>query len=164
MAQEEGIADRCHFFVMDAEHTTFEDNTFDIIHCSGCLHHLDLDAAYKELYRILKPGGKIIAEEGLCHNPIIHWYRKLTPKLRTAWEVDHILSRSKIYSSQKYFDGLQMRFFHLFTIAAVPFRKSKLFFKPILKLMELIDAVVLRIPGIRWWAWICVFVLTKKEK
>jgi ubiquinone/menaquinone biosynthesis C-methylase UbiE len=149
---------------MDAEHTTFEDNTFDVILCSGVLHHLDLDAAYKELYRIIKPGGKVIAIEGLCHNPVIHLYRKMTPKCRTSWEVDHILSRQKIRSSLKYFDEVQPRCFHLFTICAVPFRKSKWFFKPVLKLMELIDAVVLRIPGIRWWAWICVFVLTKKKK
>jgi ubiquinone/menaquinone biosynthesis C-methylase UbiE len=160
-AEQAGIADLCHFINGDAEHTPFEENTFDLIYCSGCLHHLDLDAAYKELHRILKPNGIVIAEEGLNHNPIIHTYRKLTPKLRTAWEVEHILSRKKILSSQKYFTNLHIRCFHLFTIVAVPFRKTFLF-KPILTLMEMIDSVVLRIPGIKWWAWICVFTMSKK--
>jgi len=162
-AEQAGVAEHCHFIVGDAEHTSFEESSFDLIFCSGCLHHLELDAAYKELHRILKPGGIVIAEEGLNHNPIIHTYRRLTPKLRTAWEVEHILSRRKILSSQRYFVELNIRCFHLFTIAAVPFRKTFLF-KPVLALMEAIDSIVLRIPCIKWWAWICVFSMSKKRE
>jgi len=162
-AKEEGIDEHCRYFVMDAEHTTFEDNTFDIIYCSGCLHHLELEAAYKELSRILKPDGKIIAMEALAHNPVIHAYRKLTPKIRTSWEVDHILSYGRIKLSKRYFSGLDTKMFYLFSLVAVPFRKTFLF-KPVLTVMEWVDAVVLRISGIRWWAWQCVFVLTKPKK
>jgi len=163
-AAEKGLSETCRFFVMDAEHTTFADNSFDMIYCNGVLHHLDLDAAYKELARLLRPHGKIVAAEGLSHNPIIHTYRKLTPKLRTAWEMEHILSRGRIRQSKQYFDGLETRFFHLFTIAAAPFRKSPWLFNPVLTVMEWVDAVVLRIPGFRWWAWQCVFCMTKPKK
>ncbi|MFM7032339.1 MAG: class I SAM-dependent methyltransferase, partial [Bacteroidota bacterium] len=71
---------------MNAEILEFEDNTFDIIVGSAILHHLDLDKAYKELHRCLKPGGKAVFIEPTGHNPLLNWYRKLTPQLRTVDE------------------------------------------------------------------------------
>lgn len=38
----------------------FEDNTFDIVHSNGVIHHTDdYEKCIKELYRVLKPGGKL---------------------------------------------------------------------------------------------------------
>jgi ubiquinone/menaquinone biosynthesis C-methylase UbiE len=84
LARDAGVEKVCFFKVMDAEHTEFPDQTFDIIHEYGALHHLELSAAFKELARILKPGGKVVCTEALRHNPFIHWYRQRTPQLRTA--------------------------------------------------------------------------------
>ena len=56
--EEAGFGHRASVYVMDAENLAFADNTFDIIVCSGVLHHLDLERAYYELARVLKPGGK----------------------------------------------------------------------------------------------------------
>ena len=93
----------CEFQVMDAEHTEFSDGTFDVIHEYGALHHLDLPVAFRELSRILKPDGKLVCTEALRHNPLIHWYRKRTPHLRTQWEVEHILGIPEIESGKDYF-------------------------------------------------------------
>ena len=151
-ARERGVDKNITFHVMDAEHTDFDDNTFDIIVCCGVLHHLDLDAAYKELARVLKPDGCVLAVEALAHNPIIHYYRKMTPRLRTAWEVDHILTVPKIQKASKYFDDINIRFFHLFGIAAIPFRKW-FFFKPLLAVLDTVDSIVLKIPFVNRMAW-----------
>jgi ubiquinone/menaquinone biosynthesis C-methylase UbiE len=44
--------------VADAEHLPFGDNSFDIIYSWGVLHHSpDTAKAFKEVYRVLKPGG-----------------------------------------------------------------------------------------------------------
>ena len=91
-AQDLGVGDKCRFEVMDGENMTFPDNTFDISVEYGALHHVDLEKAMSELSRVMKPGGEMICVEALRHNPIIHWYRKRTPHLRTEWEVEHILS------------------------------------------------------------------------
>lgn len=44
----------------DMERLTYEDNSFDIVHCSNALDHcFDPRAAIKEMIRVCKPGGWI---------------------------------------------------------------------------------------------------------
>jgi ubiquinone/menaquinone biosynthesis C-methylase UbiE len=160
---DNGFADRSQMQVMDAENLSFADDTFDVIVCSGVLHHLDLEQAYPELARVLKPKGKILCLEAIAHNPVFRLYRKRTPKLRTAWEVDHILGRQDIGKATSHFKSVDIRFFHLCTIAAVPLRKSR-WFGPVLSVCETIDSLLMRIPGLRWWAWQMVFELSQPRK
>lgn len=155
LADEAGVADICEFAVMDAEHTEFADGTFDIIHEYGALHHLDLDAAFAELSRILKPDGKMICTEALRHNPLIHWYRKRTLHLRTQWEVEHILGIPEIRSGNRFFKQVDVSTFHLAVLAAVPFRKTSLF-NPILSLLEQVDRFILSLPFAQKMAWVAV--------
>ena len=54
-AENQGVSDKVTFHVMDAEATTFPDDHFDYAVINGILHHLDLEKAYSELARILKP-------------------------------------------------------------------------------------------------------------
>lgn len=158
-AENAGVAARCHFQVMDAEHTSFPDHTFDVIVCSGVLHHIDLNRAYPELARILKPDGAILCVEAMRHNPVIQWYRRRTPHLRTAWEVDHILGVPDIIHAKRYFGRVHSRFFHLFTIPAIWVRGP--LFPFVLRVGEVIDSFVLRLPGIRRMAWQAVFELSR---
>ena len=155
LAKVAGVNAVCEFSVMDAEHTEFADGTFDIIHEYGALHHLDLPAAYAELSRILKPDGKLVCTEALRHNPLIHWYRKRTPQLRTQWEVEHILGIPEIESGQKYFSALDFRTFHLAALAAVPLRRVS-FFEPLLRFLNLADRVLLAFPFLNRMAWVAV--------
>ncbi len=152
-----------HFQVADAENTGFDDDSFDFITEYGALHHLDLPKAYREMARILRPDGKIICNEVLAHNPLIHGYRRLTPKLRTPWEVEHILRRKDFNIAREYFGKVELHFFHLSTLLAVPFRKTFLF-SPMLSLMEAIDSVVLKVPGLKWQAWQVVFTMSEPKK
>lgn len=47
---------------MDAQKLDFPDNTFDFVCAHGCLMHMpDTQGAIKEIYRVLKPGGKVYA-------------------------------------------------------------------------------------------------------
>jgi ubiquinone/menaquinone biosynthesis C-methylase UbiE len=159
-----GLADRATFSVGDAEHTGFPDSSFDVILCNGVLHHLDVSTAYPELARILKPGGAVLCVEALAHNPVFQLYRRLTPHMRTAWEVDHILSRREINLARQFFDRVDPHFFHLADLAAVPLRGVPGVFPLALSALDAVDKVILRIPGLRWWAWQCLFVLTKPKK
>lgn len=163
LARAAGVGDTCEFSVMDAENTTFGDETFDVIHEYGALHHLDLPSAFAELSRIIKKDGKLVCTEAIRHNPIIHWYRTRTPQLRTEWEVEHILGFPEIKSGRKYFDKINHRSFHLVGLAAVPFRKM-FFFKVLLGLFNLIDRVLLVLPYLRRMAWIAVVVYKHPKK
>jgi SAM-dependent methyltransferase len=155
--------DDAQFVVGDAEATDFPDNMFDIIVCNGVLHHLDVNRAFPELARILKPTGKIIAMEPLGYNPVIQMYRRLTPRLRTEWEADHILSNRDLKLARKYFEGMSLTFFHLATLFAIPFIRTS-FFGRLLAVLERVDRVILRVPAVRLMAWQVVFVLSIPRK
>jgi len=126
-AKEDGVSERTRFLVMDAENLAFPDRAFDFIVCNGVLHHLDLEKAYPELSRVLKPGGQIICLEALGYNPLIQLYRKLTPRLRTAWEAKHILTMKQVAQARTYFVKVDVKFYYLFSILAVPLRKMPIF-------------------------------------
>ena len=163
LAESEGVGNICEFSVMDAENMEFADNTFDVIHEYGALHHLELQSAFAELSRTLKPTGRLVCTEAMRHNPLIHWYRNRTMHLRTEWEVEHILGVPELKTGQNHFSGMHMRMFHLFALGAVPFRKF-FFFKPLLTILEAIDTVVLMLPGIRRMAWVSVVEYSKPNK
>jgi ubiquinone/menaquinone biosynthesis C-methylase UbiE len=159
-AEQRGIS--AQFAVMDCENLEFPDNTFDLINVSGVLHHLDVKRAYSEMARVLKPTGTVLCVEALRHNPIFHAYRLLTPHLRTAYEARHILRRQDVLAALKHFGTVEWRFFHLASLVAVPFRKTRVF-KPVLSALETIDSALLKVTPIRWWAWQIAFVLSNPK-
>lgn len=149
------------FYVMDAENTQFEKNTFDIIVGTGIIHHLDLKSIYSETSRILNENGHAVFIEPLGHNPIINLYRKLTPNIRTVDE--HPLVRKDLRLLKKYFSNVKIQYFSLFTLLAVPFRNS-IIFNPLFTILHLMDKVILKIPLIREWAWVAVIHAHKPIK
>lgn len=156
--QDAGLAERTSFQVMDAEKLAFPDRSFNSILCAGVLHHLDLDRAYQELSRVVTQDGEVMCLEALAHNPAIQLYRRLTPHLRTAYEAKHILRMQDVRLARKYFRDVEVRFFHLATLAAVPFRNSR-HFDRLLSLLERVDAALLKVPGLQTQAWMVMFVL-----
>jgi ubiquinone/menaquinone biosynthesis C-methylase UbiE len=77
--------------VADAENLPFEDQKFDIIYSWGVLHHTpNTELAFKEVFRILKPGG--ILKAMIYHIP--SW---------TGWMlwVQHALLKAKLFQPVK---------------------------------------------------------------
>lgn len=161
-AEAAGVGDRCYFVQGDCEATELPDASIDVILCSGMLHHLDLQRAYPELHRILKPGGRILGAEALAHNPVIQLYRELTPDLRTEWEKRHILKQSDIDLATRWFRAGETRYWHLGALLAVPFRHWSVF-RPLLRMLQAVDRAMLSIPGIRLMAWFVTFELILPE-
>lgn len=163
LAKANGVSKKTSYVVQDAEKTEFEDNSFDIITEYGALHHLDFEKSMQELVRIIRPDGKIICNEALGHNPLIHLYRKMTPKLRTAWEVEHIIKKKNFEIVKNYFNNIELHFYHLATLMGVPLRNTKPF-PPVLSLLETIDSILLKLPVIKWQAWQIVFIMSSPKK
>lgn len=157
-ALDHGVAGKTTFRVMDCENLDFADNSFDVICEAGVLHHLDLERVLPEVSRVLSPGGKMICTEALVHNPFFQAYRRLTPHLRTEWETNHILSVDQILSAKRYFRKVDVHYFHLASLAAVPFRRFPKVFDRLLSGLERVDNALLSVPAIGRFAWMAVCV------
>ena len=157
------VSDKCEFQVMDGEQMSFADNSFDLAVEYGALHHVELDTALSELARVMKPEAKMMCIEAMRHNPLIHWYRKRTPHLRTEWEVEHILGVESFDVMKKYFNKIDVKYFHLASLALVPFRKTFLF--PLLiPVFNAIDSVLLSNKFIGKYGWIMAVELSEPKK
>ena len=108
--------------VDNCEKTKFNDNSFDIIYGSGILHHLDISLCLKEMYRLLKPGGRFLFIEPLGTNPLINFYRKLTPKSRSKDE--HPLINDDFELIKENFYKLRIKYYGFFTLIFFPLYKS----------------------------------------
>jgi SAM-dependent methyltransferase len=53
----------------NAERLPYRDGTFDVVYGSSVLHHLHLDPALAEAYRVLRAGGRIVFAEPNMLNP-----------------------------------------------------------------------------------------------
>lgn len=53
----------------NAEQMPYPAAEFDTVYGSSVLHHLDLDAALREIHRVLKPGGRMVFAEPNILNP-----------------------------------------------------------------------------------------------
>ena len=87
LAKNNGFLEKnFNFKVMDAHKLEFEENKFDLVIGNGILHHLDKIVAIKSIYKVLKPGGRLVFKEPLADNPLLKIFRFFTPKARTEDE------------------------------------------------------------------------------
>lgn len=154
-----------NFISMDCEKLSFEDNKFDIIFDGGSFSSLDLNNALPELSRVLKPDGFLIGIETFAHNPVANLKRELNKLLgkRTGWAASHIFSLKDIELSKKYFDDVKIYYFHTLSWIAIPFLKIK-FFQSVLKILEVADRALIKIPFLRKYSFKVVFVFSKPKK
>jgi SAM-dependent methyltransferase len=146
------------FSVMNAEAMSFPDDSFDLVFGKGIIHHLDIESAYRQVSRVLVPGGKAIFLEPMGHNPVINWYRSRTPALRTPDE--HPLLMADIALARTHFSKVDARYYGLATLAQVPFRDSAVA-APLTAALRGMDELLLRLPGLRRNAWFVLLTLTK---
>jgi SAM-dependent methyltransferase len=91
--------------MQDGAAAPFADGRFDIVTISAVLHHVppaERPAVYRELGRVLKPGGRIYVFEHNPRNPLVRWVIARTPidanaVLLDAREVRHGLLDSARY-------------------------------------------------------------------
>ena len=154
-AYKEGVSDNTYFVQGDCENTGLPANCIDLAICSGMLHHLDLSCALYELKRILKPSGIVLVIEALNHNPLIRFYRNITPQMRTQWEKNHILSYREIAFASRFFDVKDIRHWHLFSVAGAYIPQA-------LPFLDAVDRIVLRTPILKKMSWMVTFEMHKR--
>jgi SAM-dependent methyltransferase len=83
VARKNILNSNVEFIIDNAYQMTFDDQTFNSVIGSSVLHHLDVDSALKEIYRVLKPGGHIAFTEPNMLNPQIALQKNI-PALKKA--------------------------------------------------------------------------------
>lgn len=146
------------FAVMDAHHTAYPDNHFDLVFGIGIIHHLDTRLSLQEVARVLKPGGVAIFREPLGCNVLINLYRSATPEARTADEHPLVVADHAIAS--ELFRRNDWTFYGLSTLASVPVRDTPLG-GPLYRATAIVDRALLGLPGLKWQAWCALMQLEK---
>ena len=78
-AKKAGVENKTNFVVSNAQFLPYRDETFDLVIGKAVLHHtIKYDGTDRELYRILKKGGKAVFIEGAAGNPLIAAIRYFT--------------------------------------------------------------------------------------
>ena len=155
-AGERGLTERSFFLRADCENTGLPASSIDVVICAGVLHHLDVVRAFAEIERILAPGGRVIAFEALNYNPLIRLYRNRNAHQRTEWEKAHILSLKELRLARRHFRIGAVRYFHMASIGGV-------WVPGLLPLLNGMDRVLTRIPGVQLMSWMFVFELLSRK-
>ena len=150
---------KVELLVDNCEETKFDDNKFDLVYGLGILHHLETSKCIAEISRILKPGGILLFIEPLGTNPLINFYRILTPNSRSKDE--HPLVNQDFKYINKKFIGTKIKYYGFLTLIFFPFyrspNRSKLF-----RLLAALDQYLFKLKFFQLFAW-SVLVVAKKN-
>jgi SAM-dependent methyltransferase len=100
--------------VGSAYETGLADDSVDVVFSMALLHHLDLSQARREIYRILRPGGRLILREPIRFSPTMNSLRKLFPAPSAdISDFEHPLTRDELSVVTQGFALLAERSFRL---------------------------------------------------
>lgn len=77
--QLHSINENAEFHVGSAHELPLEDESIDVVFGMAILHHLDLELSSKEVFRVLKPGGRAIFLEPVRNSKFVWFVRNLIP-------------------------------------------------------------------------------------
>lgn len=149
------------FSVRDAHATGLADGSFDYVFGNGILHHLELEKAYREISRVLKPGGRAFFMEPMDQNPMLVLLRKVTPSARSVDEKPMTLE--EIQTAERFFINVKHTEHFLFAVVAAPIHlaSDKIAFWTI-KGLDLMDRGMFKFfPGLKRYAWLSMLEMEK---
>jgi len=110
-AAHNGVADRIRANAMRADETEFPDESFDVVHGFGILHHIGLAKGLSEVKRVLKPGGRGLFFEHMGNSAFIERLRKRADYT----EYEQPLRWKEIMAFKPQFSKYTAQPFHVFT-------------------------------------------------
>lgn len=109
-----GYKDKVDFRVGSAHELPIADASIDVVFGMAILHHLDLNLASGEVFRVLKKGGTAIFLEPVRNSKLIWFIRNLIPyKQADVSPFERPLSDRELQQFAKNFSGYSSRAFSL---------------------------------------------------
>ena len=149
---------KVELLVDNCENTMFSNNKFDIVYGLGILHHLQFSKCINEISRILKPDGTFLFIEPLGTNPLINFYRLLTPKSRSKDEHPLVLKDFEIIKAN--FRNVNIKYYGFLTLIFFPLYDSEN--SKIFKMLVKLDQFLFKINIFKYFAW-SVLIIAKKS-
>lgn len=161
-----------------AENLNVPAEQYDIVYVANTIHHVqDRTLLFEQVKRALKPGGMFFSYDPIAYNPAINIYRKMATEVRT--EDESPLTAADLKLARNFFVGVGHREFWISTLLL--FVKYYLidgihpnqdrYWKRILREtparlwwwmpLRTLDAILTRIPLVRWCSWNTVMWGTK---
>ena len=102
-ATQRNVNHLANFQKADFHQTPFEDNSFDVIwFLESFCHSDDFQTLVKEVYRILKPNGRIIIADGFSSKPAFSKKEKSTmDNWLNNWAIDHLATSQSVLDALK---------------------------------------------------------------
>jgi SAM-dependent methyltransferase len=156
--------------VSSAENLDVPGESYDLAYIANTIHHVqDREQLFQKIHRALKPGGRFFSFDPIAYNPVINVYRRMATEVRT--EDESPLTVRDLKLARKYFPDVQHREFWISTLTL--FLKyyaldqihpnQDRYWKRILREtpeslswwmpLRSLDALLTRIPAVRWLAW-----------
>jgi 2-polyprenyl-3-methyl-5-hydroxy-6-metoxy-1,4-benzoquinol methylase len=156
--------------VSSAEELDVPAESYDLVYIANTIHHVhDREVLFQKIHRALKPGGRFFSFDPIAYNPVINVYRRMATEVRT--EDESPLTARDVKLARKYFTDVQHREFWISSLAL--FLKyyaldgihpnQDRYWKRILREtpeslswwmpLRSLDALLTRLPAVRWLAW-----------
>lgn len=141
-------------YEMRADPTSFADNSFDIVHGLGILHHVGIEQGLAEVRRVLRPGGIGVFLEPMGNSPAIESVKtflmknaRFLGKFDPVTDHEHNLTWKEVHSAIRQFTESTVYPYHLL------YRLKRFFPEALLPTVRRIDASALMLaPSLRHFA------------
>ncbi len=108
------FSESVEFRVGSAHELPLEDESVDVVFGNAILHHLDLNLASKEVFRVLKKGGRALFLEPVRNSKVVKFVRNLIPyEQPDISPFERPLTDAELKEFAAEFSGYQARAFSL---------------------------------------------------
>jgi SAM-dependent methyltransferase len=109
-AKLNGVGHRVTAMLMRCDPTEFPNESFDVIHGFGILHHIGLQTGMMEIKRLLKPGGRGLFFEHMGNSKLIERFR---PKEKDYTKGERPVTWEEVQEIRPEFSRIVARPFHI---------------------------------------------------
>jgi ubiquinone/menaquinone biosynthesis C-methylase UbiE len=144
------------------EQLPFATESIEAVFAQNFLMHVNPELVGREVWRVLKPGGRAVFVEPLSHHPLVKLYRALFSSykgIKPKWS-----SRQDLKLLGQPFSYTKTSgFYFLSALASVGFiQKRNWLLKPTFAVLHSLDRLLLKvIPGLEKYTWVSVTELVK---
>lgn len=141
-----GCADKVRIDVYDVTNLPYDADSFDLITGEDALHHIiKYKGSLESLYRILKPGGKVVFQEPFKFNPVINLLRWINIRVKKH-EGECFIGRKELKYIKSVFDSCTIDDRCLFyTFCRFFCHKTSNFRKQLNLFLRRLDIIVLKV-------------------